>query len=328
MLIDEMTIRVRAGSGGDGVVAFQGIRMALGPTGSSGGKGGDVYFEGVADIGALTRLHHKKVFKADDGKRGRRQLNDGPAGADLVVQVPVGTVISDMAAGRAAREREITKIGERVLAARGGRGGRGNFHFRGPENTSPREFERGAPGEECVVRLELKMIADIGIIGLPNAGKSSLLNELTHAKAKVANYHFTTLEPNLGVFGDLILADIPGLIEGASGGKGLGIKFLRHIERTRVLFHLVAADSPDPARGYEAIRTELGAYGKAMLKKDEFVFLSKSDAVSPADAEKKLSALKNLNPRAAPLSIHDPDAIAAVQKILYAVSKEKHIVES
>ena len=233
----------------------------------------------------------------------------------------MGTVIHNPAGGT---DKEITKINERILVALGGRGGRGNFHFRGPENTSPRQYEHGSPGEECTLALELKMIADVGFVGLPNAGKSSLLNELTQAKAKVANYHFTTLEPNLGVHGDLILADIPGLIEGASEGRGLGIKFLRHVERTRVLFHLVSAESDDPTRDYKTIRKELTAYQPELLKKEEFIFLSKSDTVSAAEAKKKLSTLKKLNPKAALLSIHDLASITAVQKILTAISKQKH----
>ena len=321
MLIDEMTIRVRAGAGGDGTATFSAVRMALGPTGSSGGRGGNVYVEGISDLSALNRLRHQKVFEAENGKRGRRQLNDGPAGKDLIIHVPVGTVIHNLAGGT---DKEITKINERILVALGGRGGRGNFHFRGPENTSPRQYEHGSPGEECTLALELKMIADVGFVGLPNAGKSSLLNELTQAKAKVANYHFTTLEPNLGVHGDLILADIPGLIEGASEGRGLGIKFLRHVERTRVLFHLVSAESDDPTRDYKTIRKELTAYQPELLKKEEFIFLSKSDTVSAAEAKKKLSTLKKLNPKAALLSIHDLASITAVQKILTAISKQKH----
>ena len=323
MLIDDMTIRVCAGKGGDGVAAFNTTRMALGPTGSTGGRGGSVYMEGVPDLNALNRIRNTKVFSAEDGKRGRRQLNDGPAGADLVVQVPVGTVIHNLTTGF---DREIAKIGERILVAAGGRGGKGNFHFRGPENTSPREYEHGFPGQEFAVRLELKMIADIGLIGFPNAGKSSLLNALTRARAKVANYHFTTLEPNLGVCGDLILADIPGLIEGASLGKGLGIKFLKHIERTRVLFHLVSAESGDPAGEYQAIRKELGAYQEALLEKEEFLFLTKSDRVSQAEAEKKVSALRKMNLRARLFSLHDPASIRAVQKVLAAIAKQKRAV--
>ncbi|MBX4190376.1 GTPase ObgE, partial [Candidatus Parcubacteria bacterium] len=240
MLIDDITIKVVAGKGGDGTVAFNKNMMSLGPTGATGGHGGDVYVEGISDLGALTRLRNAKVFKAGDGEVGGRQYNDGPDGEDLIIKVPVGTVIHNL---DLKTDQEITKIGEKIQIARGGRGGKGNFHFRSSTNTSPRQFKEGLPGEKYQVRLELKLIADVGLIGLPNAGKSSLLNELTRANSKVANYPFTTLEPHLGVYYDLILADIPGIIEGASEGKGLGIKFLRHVERTKVLFHLISSET-------------------------------------------------------------------------------------
>ena len=181
------------------------------------------------------------------------------------------------------------------------------------------------PGQEFTIRFELKLIADVGLIGFPNAGKSSLLNELSSAKAKVANYPFTTLEPNLGTFYDLIIADIPGLIEGASEGKGLGIKFLRHVERTRVLFHLVSAEAEDVVREYEATRNELEKYNPTMLKKPEYVFLSKIDMVTPLDAKKKLTALKKKNKNAFAISVLDNESLEAVKKILSKVEKEKGV---
>ena len=322
MLIDDITICVRSGNGGDGNVAFNATKMSLGPTGGSGGNGGSVFFEGVSDLNVLNRLRHQKMFEAENGQRGRRQLNDGNTGKDLVIPVPVGTVIHNLTTGV---DKEITKIGQKILSVQGGLGGKGNFHFRGPENTSPRQFQHGLAGQEITVRLELKLIADIGIIGLPNAGKSSLLNELTNAKSKVANYHFTTLEPNLGAYYDLILADIPGLIEGASYGRGLGIKFLRHIERTSILFHLVSAESDDPVKDYKSIRKELGEYNKTLLTKDEFLFLSKTDMTTSSDAKKKLAKLKKINLTASLLSIHDFDAITAVEKILHSISEQKKV---
>ncbi len=320
MLIDDLTVTIRAGDGGDGIAAFNKNKMTLGPSGGSGGDGGSVWAQGVSDLGALNRLRFSKVFKAENGRQGRHQLNDGTAGEDLVIHVPIGTVIHNLTTGKDA---EISAVNQRVMLAKGGHGGRGNYHFRGPENTSPRQFERGTAGQEFQVRLELKLIADVGLVGLPNAGKSSLLNELTKAKSKVANYPFTTLEPNLGAYYDLILADIPGLIEGASAGKGLGIKFLRHIERTRTLFHLVSAESDDPARDYAAIRRELGAYDKRLLEKTEYLFLSKSDTVSPDNAAQKLARLKKLNPTASTLSIHDWDSLERVKRVLNNVDQEK-----
>ncbi|OGN16326.1 MAG: Obg family GTPase CgtA [Candidatus Yanofskybacteria bacterium RIFCSPHIGHO2_02_FULL_50_12] len=320
MLIDDITIKVIAGNGGDGSVAFNKNLMSLGPSGAKGGHGGSVFAEGISDLGALTRLRNAKIFSAGDGKPGGRQFNDGAAGDDLIIKVPVGTVIHNL---DTKEDNEITKIGERILITQGGYGGKGNFHFRSSLNTSPKQFQKGTEGKRFRIRLELKMIADVGLIGLPNAGKSSLLNELTRAKSKVANYAFTTLEPHLGVYYDLILADVPGIIEGAATGKGLGIKFLRHVERTNTLFHLISAESANPKTDYKTIRTELGKYNKALLDKKEYLFVSKSDMV-PADQMKKIiTALKKLNPTATPLSIHDPDAIAKVEKILNAIAKKK-----
>jgi len=235
MLVDELKIRVRAGNGGHGTVAFSKIKMALGPTGGRGGKGGSVWLEGIADIGGLTKLKFAKTFEAIDGKNGGHHLNDGPDGADITIKVPVGTVAKNLTT---KREIEVTKIGERVLIAQGGRGGRGNFHFRSSTNTSPQQSQPGTKGEKYNFRLELKLIADVGLVGMPNVGKSSLINELTKAKSKVANYPFTTLEAHLGSYYGLILADIPGIIEGAHEGKGLGIRFLKHVERTKVLFRV------------------------------------------------------------------------------------------
>lgn len=320
MLIDDITIKIKAGSGGKGKVAFNKNLMSLGPAGGNGGNGGNLYIEAVSDLAVLNRLRFKKEFHAENGQDGRIQFSDGTTGKDLVIYVPVGTVIHDLTNGI---DTEIVKIHERVLVAKGGKGGRGNFQFRSSTNTTPKEFEYGIPGERKTVRLELKYIADVGFIGLPNVGKSSLLNELTNAKAKVANYRFTTLEPNLGVFYDLILADIPGLIEGASTGKGLGIKFLRHIERTKVLFHFIAADSENPVADYKTVRTELGQHHKKLLEKPEFLFLARSDTVDSKDLKKKLTALKKLNKSVLPVSIYDFDSVEQVKKILQGLEKEK-----
>ncbi len=320
MLIDDITIRVMAGNGGNGTVAFNKNKMSLGPTGATGGAGGQIYIEGVSDLGALLRLRHSKVFKAEDGKMGGRQYNDGPTGADLTIQVPVGTVVHNL---DTKIDKEVTKIGEKFMVARGGRGGKGNFHFRSSTNTSPKEFQKGEDGEKYTIRLELKLIADVGLIGLPNAGKSSLLNELTRAKSKVANYAFTTLEPNLGVYYDLILADVPGIIEGASAGKGLGVKFLRHVERTNTLFHLLSAESKDPIVDYNIIRNELGAYNPALLEKKEYLFISKSDMVSLAELKKIITKLKKKNSTVVPLSIHDSDSLERVKKILNIIGDKK-----
>lgn len=327
MLIDDVTIRVLAGNGGKGAVAFDKNKMALGPAGADGGKGGSIYFEGISDLSGLLQFRHKKEVVAENGMDGRSQFRDGTDGKDLILKVPVGTVIhkegGSTGSPQAGETQEIIKIGERILAAQGGHGGKGNFKFRAPHRTSPMIFTYGTPGENFTIRLELKLIADVGIIGLPNAGKSSLLNELTKAKSKVANYPFTTLEPNLGAYYKLILADIPGLIEGASAGKGLGIKFLRHIERTKILFHLISAESENPAKDYKIIKKELASYNKALAEKPEHLFLSKSDALPPKEIKEKLKALKKIDKSAIAISVHDWESIEKVKKILSKIESKK-----
>lgn len=320
MLIDDVTIKVSAGHGGKGGVFFNKNKMSLGPTGGRGGNGGNVYIEGVSDLGALRQFRYKKEILAKDGENGKRQLNDGTAGDDIILKIPVGTVLHNLDAGK---YKEITKVGEKVIIAAGGFGGHGNYHFRSGKNTSPRQFQTGLPGEVFDLRMELKLIADVGFVGYPNAGKSSLLNELTAAKSKVANYPFTTLEPNLGVYYDLILADIPGLIEGASAGKGLGIKFLRHVERTKILFHLVSAESEDPLKDYYAVIKELMTYNAELLKKPEYIFLTKSDLVSEKILKEKMMELKKAGKPVKVISIHDFQSLDEVKKILNKLIKEK-----
>lgn len=320
MLIDDVTIKVRAGNGGRGKVSFNSNMMSLGPTGGSGGNGGNVFLEGATNIDLLGQLRFKKVVEAADGQNGKSQYNDGNDGLDVIQKVPIGTVIHNL---ETSTSEEIVQNGQRVLVAKGGHGGKGNFHFRGPKNTTPREFQEGKPGEGFTLRLELKLIADVGFVGLPNVGKSSVLNELTNAKSKVANYQFTTLEPNLGAYYELILADIPGLIEGASTGKGLGIKFLKHVERTKVIFHFISAESEDPAGDYKIIKKELREYNEKLVKKTEYLFLSKSDLLSPADLKKKLSILKKISKNALAVSIHDEDSLEKVKKILNKLKEEK-----
>ena len=327
MLIDDVTINVKAGSGGAGKVAFNKNLMSLGPAGGSGGKGGSVFFEGVSDLSTLSQFRFKKEVSAFNGKDGRGQFCDGQDAEDVYIKIPVGAVIHflhEAIGNKIKREdREIVKIGERVLVARGGKGGRGNFHFRSSTNTTPKQFEFGRKGDEFQIRLELKLIADVGFVGYPNVGKSSLLNELTRANSKVANYPFTTLEPNLGVYYDLILADLPGLIEGASRGKGLGVKFLKHVERTKVLFHFISAESDDPAKDYKIIRKELNEYNKALLDKPEYLFLSKSDLISAEDVRKKLAKLRKFNKNVLPISVYDWDSLTEVKKILNKLIEEK-----
>jgi GTP-binding protein len=319
MLIDEVTIRLEAGHGGKGAAAFQKVKLAQGPTGGDGGRGANMYFEGCTDINALAFYANKKMIHAEDGKDGRGQFIDGRSGEDLVLKVPAGTKITNLDTGYV---QEIAAPGDRLLAAGGGKGGRGNFKFRSSTNTTPKEFEEGTMGDVVNYRLELRLVADIGLIGLPNAGKSSLLNELTNAKSRVANYAFTTLEPHLGAYYELILADIPGLIEGASSGKGLGVKFLKHIERTKTLFHLVSAESDNVSRDYRIVRTELEAYNPELSQKKEYVLLTKADAVTPEVLKELLRILKKEGIAATPISLLEPESIAAVKKILNTIKDQ------
>lgn len=320
MLIDDVKIEITAGHGGKGCVSFNKNLMSLGPAGGSGGDGGNIVFAGVSDLNALGQFRYKKQISAQNGRDGKGQFCDGPDGKDLFVKVPVGTVIHNLDSGE---DQEIIKVGQELLIAKGGQGGRGNFLFRSSTNTTPKEFEEGKLGEHFNIRLELKLIADVGFVGLPNVGKSSLLNEITNASAKVANYQFTTLEPNLGVYYGLILADIPGLIEGASNGKGLGTKFLRHIERTKILFHFLSVESEDLVKDYKTIRKELEKYNPVLLEKPEYIFISKTDMVSPEELKKKTKKLEKISSNILAISIHDWDSLQKVKELLNKIEKEK-----
>ncbi len=322
MLIDDVTIKVTAGHGGRGAVAFDKNKGAIGPCGGNGGRGGNIIFEGVSDLAALEFFRFKKELVAKDGDMGHGQFVDGEDGKSQTFKLPVGSVIHNLTTGT---EKEIMKIGEQIIIARGGYGGKGNYKFRSAINTSPKQFQPGLPGEKFDLRIELKLIADVGFVGLPNVGKSTLLNLLTNSKAKVANYQFTTLEPNLGVYYSLILADIPGLIEGASEGRGLGVKFLKHIERTRILFHFIAANSPDIVQDYKTIRQELSSYNITLTQKTEYLIITKSDEVPPAELKKLLTKAKKLNKNTIAISAYDDQSLEAVKKILNSLEKEKTV---
>ncbi len=293
MLIDHVTLKIAAGTGGTGVVRWRrekGIPYG-GPAGGDGGRGGDVYFRVIRDIAALLTYSHKKEWEADNGEAGQKRGMHGSDAKDLYLTIPVGSVVYNK---EYDKHFEFTEEGD-FLVLRGGKGGLGNQNFKSSTNRTPEQFTKGEMGEYGTFEIELKLIADAGLIGLPNAGKSSLLNSLTRAGAKVGDYAFTTLEPNLGAYFGYVHADVPGLIEGASDGKGLGHKFLRHITRTKTLVHLVAADNEDVAEVYTTIRNELGKYDKSLLKKDELVVLSKIDTVEAEELKKKITALKKVS---------------------------------
>ena len=320
MLVDDVEIRLSGGDGGQGVVGFNKTKGNTGPTGGNGGPGGDLILEGISDISALQQFRFNKVFKAENGRQGTTRLLDGRRGEDLILKIPTGTVVTNLDTEEA---HEITMVGEQLLVAHGGYRGRGNFHFRASTNTTPLEAEGGQTGESFNFRLELKMIADVGLVGLPSAGKSSLLNALTGAHSKVGAYAFTTLEPHLGAYYGLIIADLPGLIEGASEGKGLGDKFLRHIERTREIFHLVSAESDDVVRDYEIIRGELEAFNPALLNKDEQVFLTKMDMLTPEEVAEKVKLLKKCNSNVIAISVIDDERMKKVKELLNEIAVQK-----
>jgi len=282
MFIDEAEILVRSGKGGDGMVHFHREKFVPrgGPDGGDGGRGGDVIFEVRPGISTLQAFRHVTRYIANDGKNGGPNDMSGKSAADLVIPVPPGTVVHAAATGDLLGD--LTEPGQRLTVCKGGRGGRGNTHFKSPTHQAPRTAERGEPGEEKRLKLELKLIADIGLIGVPNAGKSTLLSVLTNAKPKIAPYPFTTLEPNLGVAQvdderTVVLADIPGLIEGASKGAGLGLDFLRHVQRTRVLIHLLDGLSDDPVADYSQINSEMSLFDPELARKPQVVALNKID---------------------------------------------------
>ncbi len=304
MFIDSATIFVRSGKGGDGRVSFRREKYIPkgGPDGGDGGKGGDVILEARAGVDTLLDLAGRHHHFAEDGEPGGGKQMHGRDGADVVVVVPPGTLVYDDVTGELIED--LKEPGQRIVVARGGRGGFGNEHFKSPTNQTPRQATPGEPGEERTLRLELKLIADVGLVGKPNAGKSTLLSRVSKARPKIADYPFTTLEPNLGIAvmpGEkgtprrLVIADIPGLIEGASQGTGLGMRFLRHIERTRVLVHLLEADPMDgstPLENYQVVRHELAEYSQELAEKPELVVVSKIDLVDEQTLRERIAPLE------------------------------------
>ena len=311
MLIDEVQILVKAGDGGNGIVHFysDAFRPKGGPDGGNGGHGGSVYFQAVSDFSKLNQFRHAKVYAAQNGEPGGRNNRTGKNGDDLIIEVPTGTVVNY----DNGTSIELTEVNQKVLIARGGKGGRGNWMFRSATNQTPQERELGFKCTPKKLFLQLKLIAQIGLIGLPNAGKTSLLNELTPANAKVANYAFTTLEPNLGVTkGGLVIADIPGLIEGAADGRGLGIKFLKHIERTHFLIHCVSAESENPLKDYQTVRQELSNYSSVLAKKPEIIVLTKTDTKT----EKEIKQIAKKIRADVSTSIIDSDSIKKLNDLI------------
>ncbi len=330
MFIDEAKIRVKAGDGGNGCMAFRREKFVPrgGPSGGDGGHGGDVIMESTQRHNTLMYFRYNPEHKAERGEHGMGSNCTGREGHDVVLKVPVGTELYDAETGELVHD--FSHPDERIVIAKGGRGGRGNQHFATSTHQAPREHELGRPGEERAYRLELKVLADVGLVGFPNVGKSTLISRVSAAKPKIADYPFTTLEPNLGVVSigeaphedSYVVADIPGLIEGAHLGAGLGVQFLRHIERTRLLVHLVdvsdASGRPDPVEDFKVIMGELRSFGHGLDEKPMIVVASKADVANP-DKLKKLQAMAKRKK----LPFYEISAVtgAGIDKLKYAIGK-------
>lgn len=314
MLIDDIKIAIKAGDGGNGSVSFmRNARTARGgPDGGNGGNGGSVFFQGSTDVFDLGEFRYKKKIFAENGIFGKKQNLYGRNGENIIIRVPLGTRITEAS----GKTYEITDITTKVALALGGKGGRGNNMFKSATNQAPMQAEDGTRGEEKVVRLELRLIAQVGFIGLPNAGKSSLLKALTNANPKIGNYPFTTLEPNLGVFGGIVLGDIPGLMEGASKGKGLGITFLKHVEKTELLIHCIDSSIEDVVKAYKTVRQEFKEYDEALIAKPEIILLTKTDLVDIKLLEKNINKLKKFEKPVLTISIYNEKSIDDFKKFL------------
>jgi len=331
VFIDEATIRVKAGDGGNGCVAFRREKFVPrgGPSGGDGGKGGDVLMESSERHNTLVHFRFNPEYKAERGRHGEGSNKTGREGADVMLKVPVGTIVYDAETGE--KVYDFASPDDRMIIARGGRGGRGNAQFKTSTHQAPREHEDGRPGEERKLRLELKLLADVGLVGYPNVGKSTLISRISAARPKIADYPFTTLQPNLGVVavGDppreisFVVADIPGLIEGAHEGAGLGVQFLRHIERTRLLLHLVdVSDSsgrPDPVKDFEVIMGELSSFGAGLETKPMILAASKCDVANKT----KLAKLKRYS-RSHDLEIIPISAVTGegIDTLKYAIAQK------
>lgn len=321
--LDQAKVYIRSGDGGAGSVSFRREKFIEfgGPDGGDGGRGGDVWIEAVEGLNTLIDYRYQQHFKAQTGVHGMGRNRTGAKGADVVLRVPAGTQVYEE--DNETLICDLTEVGQRFLIAKGGNGGFGNQHFKTSTNQAPRRANPGLPGEEKTIWLRLKLIADAGLVGLPNAGKSTFLAAVTAAKPKIADYPFTTLHPGLGVARvdarEFVLADIPGLIEGAHEGVGIGDRFLGHVERTRVLLHLVSAQEESPGKAYKVVRGELEAYGHGLPEKPEIVALSQADTIDADTRKKKVASLKRAAGRAPfVLSAVTGEGVEAVLRALMA----------
>ncbi len=321
-LIDELKIHAESGRGGDGVVRWRQEKFIDrgGPNGGDGGYGGDVYVRAVRDVEILAKYKHKREFIAGDGAPGEGNNKHGKKGADLTIDLPIGSLITNETTGM---QIELLKEGEEQMILRGGQGGLGNDHFKSSTNVAPEKATKGKAGDSAQFSIVLSLFADIGLVGLPNAGKSSLLNSVTNAKSKIGSYQFTTLEPHLGDLYGYVIADIPGLIEGASEGRGLGTKFLKHITRTKIIAHLVSFENEDMMKSYTDIRKELEQYGKGLEEKDEVIILTKTDLVDEkAITKAKKEFEKKTKKIVLTLSLYDDASIKNLSDELVKILKK------
>lgn len=323
--VDKVTVLLTAGDGGDGKLSFRHEKYVDkgGPDGGDGGHGGDIVLRASRNQNTLAAFRFKKQVKAEDGSSGEKRKMHGKSGKTTYVDVPVGTVATNLK-GRVLVD--LLEDGQEAVIAQGGKGGFGNAHFISSTRQAPKFAEKGEPGESLEVILELKMIADVGLVGLPNAGKSTLLSIVSNAHPEIANYPFTTLTPNLGVVDvdkglTLLMADIPGLIEGAAEGKGLGFDFLRHVERTAVILHLIDAYNPDPVGVYKTIRSELEAYSKKLAKKPEIIAITKVEGLDQDIIDDQIAKIKAVTKRTAKIFAISSQAGLGVKPLLYAVSE-------
>lgn len=315
MFTDEAEIEFIAGHGGAGKVSFHNPPMR-GPDGGNGGKGGDIYLRSSESVTSLGYFSKHYQVKADNGYTGGSNCRSGKNAVDLIIDVPVSTEILDL---DSKEKFEFPSAGIIIKIAEGGKGGKGNFEFRSSRNTTPRFSQPGLEGTVRRTKMVIKLIADLGLIGLPNSGKSSLLNELTAAQAKVGNYDFTTLEPNLGVLegkDKRIIADIPGIIEGASTGKGLGIKFLKHIEKVKVLLHCISSQSSDPLEDYLIIKKELKEFSPLLNRKKEIILITKSDLVTQVQLDEVMKKLLETKKKMLPVSIYNFDSLEKLKTLI------------
>lgn len=316
--IDEIKLNIKAGAGGNGVVRWRHLKGKeySGASGGDGGRGSNAYVKAVRDLSILARYKNVKNFEGENGEGGMKDSKHGKNGKDLVIELPIGSVITNL---NTDRKVGLIEEGETVLILKGGNGGYGNEHFKASTNVTPKQSTKGKPGEEADFLIELELIADAGLVGLPNAGKSSLLNEITKAKSKVGSYAFTTLEPYLGDMEGFIVADIPGLIDGASEGRGLGHKFLRHIKRTKIILHCISLENENIENAYKSIRKELENYDAELVKKKEIVILTKTDLTDTESLKKAIKKISKENPDILSVTVYDNESIKKLKDDLIKI---------